>query len=72
MSARGAAYIDTGLFEAGEDVMLNSLQLMAKYELVQLRQRVDSGKKQSRLSNAIQPDKSSDRYVRTISGKSQR
>ena len=42
MSARGAAYIDTGLFEAGEDVMLNSLQLMAKYELVQLRQRVDS------------------------------
>ncbi|MBR7793447.1 hypothetical protein KDM87_12645 [Undibacterium sp. FT147W] len=42
MSARGAAYIDTGLFEGGEDVMLNSLQLMAKYELVQLRQRVDS------------------------------
>jgi len=36
MSARGAAYIDSGLFEAGEDVTLNSLQMLAQQEIKQL------------------------------------
>ena len=37
MAARGAAYIDSGLFEAGEDVMLNSLAMQAQTELTQIR-----------------------------------
>ncbi|WP_339938184.1 methyl-accepting chemotaxis protein [Undibacterium luofuense] len=38
MAARGAAYIDSGLFEAGEDVMLNSLSMQAQIDIVQLLQ----------------------------------
>jgi len=38
MAARGAAYIDSGLFEAGEDVMLNSLSMQAQVDIVQLLQ----------------------------------
>ncbi len=33
ITGRGAAYIDTGMFEAGEDVMLNSLHMLAKLHL---------------------------------------
>ncbi|MFZ6775354.1 methyl-accepting chemotaxis protein [Undibacterium sp. Ji83W] len=36
IAGRGAAYIDTGLFEAGEDVMLNSLHMLAKLNLSEL------------------------------------
>jgi len=36
ITGRGAAYIDTGLFEAGEDVMLNSLHMLAKVNLSEL------------------------------------
>jgi methyl-accepting chemotaxis protein len=33
LAGRGAAYIDTGLFEGGEDVMLNSLVMVARRDL---------------------------------------
>ncbi|MFZ6707580.1 methyl-accepting chemotaxis protein [Undibacterium sp. TC9W] len=36
IAGRGAAYIDTGLFEAGEDVMLNSLHMLIKLNLSEL------------------------------------
>ncbi|MFZ6742404.1 methyl-accepting chemotaxis protein [Undibacterium sp. JH2W] len=36
IAGRGAAYIDSGLFEAGEDVMLNSLHMLAKLNLSEL------------------------------------
>ncbi|PXX47584.1 methyl-accepting chemotaxis protein [Undibacterium pigrum] len=36
ITGRGAAYIDTGLFEAGEDVMLNSLHMLTKLNLSEL------------------------------------
>ncbi|BBB67308.1 hypothetical protein UNDYM_3055 [Undibacterium sp. YM2] len=36
IAGRGAAYIDTGLFEAGEDVMLNSLHMLVKLNLSEL------------------------------------
>ena len=39
MSARGAAYIDSGLFEAGEDVTLNSLQMLAQQDIKQLTEQ---------------------------------
>ncbi|GGX32139.1 methyl-accepting chemotaxis protein [Undibacterium squillarum] len=38
MTARGAAYIDSGLFEAGEDVMLNSLAMQANNDIAALLQ----------------------------------
>ncbi|MFZ6657735.1 methyl-accepting chemotaxis protein [Undibacterium sp. TJN19] len=45
IAGRGAAYIDSGLFEAGEDVMLNSLHMLARHELSQLTQLMqDMGK----------------------------
>ncbi|MBI3728136.1 MAG: hypothetical protein HY254_07370 [Burkholderiales bacterium] len=36
IAGRGAAYIDTGLFEAGEDVTLNSLHMLARLNLSEL------------------------------------
>ncbi|MEB0139594.1 MULTISPECIES: methyl-accepting chemotaxis protein [unclassified Undibacterium] len=42
MSARGAAYIDTGLFEAGEDVMLNSLQMLALHDITQISEQAET------------------------------
>ncbi|MBC3919818.1 hypothetical protein H8L32_20280 [Undibacterium sp. CY18W] len=38
IAGRGAAYIDSGLFEAGEDVMLNSMHMLARHELSSLAQ----------------------------------
>ena len=38
IAGRGAAYIDSGLFEAGEDVMLNSMHMLARHELSQFAQ----------------------------------
>ena len=40
MAARGGAYIDSGLFEAGEDVMLNSLQMTVRMELKQAKEQL--------------------------------
>ena len=36
ISGRGAAYIDSGLFEAGEDQMLNGTAMLARHELERL------------------------------------
>ncbi|MBC3884687.1 methyl-accepting chemotaxis protein [Undibacterium griseum] len=47
MASRGAAYIDTGLFEAGEDVMLNSLQMSVKVELGQLSNLINQYQKEN-------------------------
>lgn len=38
MASRGAAYIDSGLFEAGEDVMLNSLSMQTQMEIAAILQ----------------------------------
>lgn len=42
LAGRGAAYIDSGLLEGGEDVMLNSLHMLAKYELNLMQQRASA------------------------------
>ncbi|MFZ6774654.1 methyl-accepting chemotaxis protein [Undibacterium sp. SXout7W] len=47
MTGRGAAYIDSGLLEGGEDVMLNSLQMLTRYELEQLPLQLKSLEKQN-------------------------
>jgi methyl-accepting chemotaxis protein len=38
LGARGAAYIDSGLFQPGEDVMLNSLVMLTQHQLDNLKQ----------------------------------
>ncbi|MFZ6690283.1 methyl-accepting chemotaxis protein [Undibacterium sp. SXout20W] len=47
MAGRGAAYIDSGLFEAGEDVTLNSLQMLARQEIKQLTEQTQSLEKEN-------------------------
>ena len=47
MAARGAAYIDSGLFEAGEDVTLNSTQMLARQEIKQLTEQTQSIEKEN-------------------------
>ncbi|MFZ6847094.1 methyl-accepting chemotaxis protein [Undibacterium sp. RuRC25W] len=47
MAARGAAYIDSGLFEAGEDVTLNSTQMLARQEIKQLTEQTESLEKEN-------------------------
>lgn len=58
IAGRGASYIDTGLFEAGEDVMLNSLHLLVRHnlsELVQVLQGMNHyGKDYAAISNDAQ------------------
>lgn len=55
MTARGAAYIDSGLFEAGEDVMLNSLLMNVKSEQKQLLEQISTlEQEQSELKPALQ------------------
>ncbi|MFZ6870851.1 methyl-accepting chemotaxis protein [Undibacterium sp. Di27W] len=65
ISGRGAAYIDTGLFEAGEDVMLNSLHMLAKLNLSELALNMQNlgahGKEYASVSKDIQ--------VRTVDAK---
>ncbi|QAU35456.1 methyl-accepting chemotaxis protein [Janthinobacterium sp. 17J80-10] len=41
IAGRGAAYIDSGLFEANEDVMLNAAVMVAGHELARISMHVD-------------------------------
>ncbi|RJG01949.1 methyl-accepting chemotaxis protein [Noviherbaspirillum sedimenti] len=42
ISGRGAAYIDTGLFEANEDVMLNAAVMVAERDLARISVQLDA------------------------------
>ena len=56
IAGRGASYIDTGLFEAGEDVMLNSMHMLTRHnlsELTQLMQNLNAHGEQYARTNTI-------------------
>ncbi len=42
LGARGAAFIDTGLFDGAEDQLINANALLARHALGQLRQQLDA------------------------------
>lgn len=56
VAGRGAAYIDTGLFEANEDVMLNSTVMVARRDLARVPAQFDAVFRENpNLRKALEP-----------------